>query len=70
MRAAMHAAGGEEPTEEEMARECASALRLTSTGEGEGEDEGEGEGEAGGAAPTPTEAPLETAVTASQLDSP
>ena len=66
MRAAMHAAGGEEPTEEEMARECASALRLTSTGEGEGE----GEGEAGGAAPTPTEAPLETAVAASQLDSP
>ena len=40
--------GGEEPTEEELARECASALRLTSTGEGEGEGSEAGDGEADG----------------------
>ena len=41
-------AGGEEPTEEELERECASALRLTSAGEGEGEGSEAGDGEADG----------------------
>ena len=40
-------AGGQEPTDEELARECASALRLTSEGDGDGSEEGE-EAAAGG----------------------